>query len=65
MPNDLNWWIGMIFAFGSALFVADSAVAINLMPVAVRSSSMPGALFVSATTLRAVNRLLKRAVKNW
>ena len=24
MPKDLNWWIGVIFAFGSALFVAGS-----------------------------------------
>jgi hypothetical protein len=24
MPKDLNWWIGLIFAFGSALFVAGS-----------------------------------------
>ena len=24
MPKDLNWWIGVIFAFGSALFAAGS-----------------------------------------
>ena len=29
LPKDLNWWIGVIFAFGSALFVAGSVRAIG------------------------------------
>src|SRR6516164_1161011 len=29
MPKDLNWWIGVIFAFGSALFAAGSVQAIG------------------------------------
>ena len=29
MPKDLNWWIAVIFAFGSALFAAGSVQAIG------------------------------------
>lgn len=29
LPKDLNWWIGAIFALGSALFVAGSVLAIG------------------------------------
>ena len=29
IPKDLNWWIGVIFAFGSALFAAGSVLTIG------------------------------------
>jgi len=30
LPKDLNWWIGVIFAFGSALFAAGSMLTIKI-----------------------------------
>jgi hypothetical protein len=32
MPNELNWWTGLIFALGSALFAAASVLAIAARP---------------------------------
>ena len=36
-PKDLNWWIGLIFAFGSALFVAASVLTIGSRPGYLKS----------------------------
>ena len=42
LPKNLNWWIGLVFAFGSALFAAGSALALgNNIPLFQRLNPNP------------------------
>ena len=48
MPKDLNWWIGVIFAFGSALFAAGSVRVIGTSLGGLQFSDPNVAFMISA-----------------
>jgi hypothetical protein len=48
IPKDLNWWIGVIFAFGSALFAAGSVLTIGTS-LGQRHSLDPNVIFFAGS----------------